>query len=329
MDQEWLEIRKQMVMEFVNSEGYVPMKIKEIAILLQVPRQKRNELKYVLDELVAEGRLDLSAKGKYMKPEKNYITGIFEGTVRGFGFVTVENEEEDIFIPESGVNGAFHQDRVKVLLNPVKTGKRREGSVIKILERGMPEVVGTFHKNRNFGFVVPDNQKISKDIFVSKGKTKGAVTGHKVVVKILNYGSASKKPEGVITEILGHINDPGTDILSVIKGYDLPLEFPQEVMEQTEAVSDRVNSKEMAGRLDLRNLKTVTIDGEEAKDLDDAITIEKKEDHYVLGVHIADVSHYVTEGSPLDLSLIHIWKWDLLKWDWISDQRPALCMRTR
>jgi ribonuclease R len=300
MDQEWLEIKKQMVMEFVNSEGYVPMKIKEIAILLQVPRQKRNELKYVLDELVAEGRLDLSAKGKYMKPEKNYITGIFEGTVRGFGFVTVENEEEDIFIPESGVNGAFHQDRVKVLLNPVKTGKRREGSVIKILERGMPEVVGTFHKNRNFGFVVPDNQKISKDIFVSKGKTKGAVTGHKVVVKILNYGFASKKPEGVVTEILGHINDPGTDILSVIKGYDLPLEFPQEVMEQTEAVSDRVNSKEMAGRLDLRNLKTVTIDGEEAKDLDDAITIEKKEDHYVLGVHIADVSHYVTEGSPLD-----------------------------
>ena len=178
--------------------------------------------------------------------------------------------------------------------------KRAEGEVIAIIERGVTEVVGTFEKSKNYGFVVPDNLKFSKDIFVSKERSKGAVTGHKVVVKIVSYGSNRKNPEGIVTEILGHANDPGTIVISVIKAFNIPTEFPEEVMAQVEKIPDVVTEAEKVGRKDIRHLQTVTIDGEDAKDLDDAITLEMKGDNYLLGVHIADVSHYVKEGSPLD-----------------------------
>ena len=194
----------------------------------------------------------------------------------------------------------MHGDKVQIKLGNEQTGKRIDGEVLSILERNYSTIVGTFEKNEHYGFVIPDNQKFSKDIFISREHTKGAVTGHKVVVDIINYGNGNKNPEGRIREILGHINDPGVDIMSIIMSNDLPLEFPEEVIRQLDRIPEEVTGKELAGRMDIRHLQTVTIDGEDAKDLDDAITISKKDNIYTLGVHIADVTNYVKEGSPID-----------------------------
>ena len=229
------------------------------------------------------------------------MAGVFFGHQKGFGFVSVEGFEKDIFIPEDKTGGALHGDTVLISAEAEGSGgKRAEGRVIKVLQHANEEIIGFYQKNKNFGFVIPDNQKISKDIFIPQGKDMGAVNGHKVVVKITDFGGEGKKPEGVIKEILGHVNDPGTDILSIVRAYGLPEEFPDSVMKQVESVPDSISGKDMQGRLDLRELQTVTIDGEDAKDLDDAITISKKDGAYTLGVHIADVTNYVTEHSPLD-----------------------------
>ncbi len=195
----------------------------------------------------------------------------------------------------------MHRDKVQVVIQEEQTkGKRPEGAIVRILERANETVIGYYQKNKNYGFVLPDNQKLNQDIFIPQGKDMGAVTGHKVVVRITDFGGERHNPEGIITEIIGHVNDPGTDILSIIKAYGLPEEFPKEVMRQAALMPDMVDDREVEGRLDLRHLPTVTIDGEDAKDLDDAITISKEGDHYTLGVHIADVTHYVQEGMPLD-----------------------------
>lgn len=306
MDKELVEERKKILLDIINNKGYKPMKIKELAILLNVPKGDRDELKYVLDELVDEGKLYLSKKGKYDKyriTDENVVIGEFSGNKRGFGFVTVEGLDEDIFIPESMTHGAFHKDIVEVMIKPYKRigeGRKKEGEVVKIVSRGVKEVIGTYQKSKNFGFVVADNLRFDKDIFIPKEFSKDAVTGHKVVVELTDYGTKGRKPEGKIKEIIGHINDPGTDILSIVRAYDIPTEYPADVMKQVEHIGDSVDEKELFGRLDLRELITVTIDGEDAKDLDDAITLSKEGDLYKLGVHIADVSNYVTEGSPLD-----------------------------
>ena len=311
------------------------MKAKELAILLNIPKSQREDLMEVLDALVAEGRIGVSKKGKYGKAETFSVNGIFSGHPKGFGFVTVEGMEQDVFIPEDKTGAALHGDRVQIVVEPDSRmsgsrsgmgsgGRRAEGAVIRVLEHANEEVVGYYQKNKNFGFVIPDNQKLAKDIFIPQGCDMGAVTGHKVVVKITDFGSEKHKPEGRVTEIIGHVNDPGTDILSIVRAYGLPEAFPQEVMEEIEDIPDHVTvpgqpvemgslygisnlvspdgwGGELSGRLDLRGLQTVTIDGEDAKDLDDAVTICRDgQGHYILGVHIADVSHYVKEGSPLD-----------------------------
>lgn len=300
MDEQTKKERKEMLIALVNDPAYVPMKAKEIAALLDIPRGKREELQEVLDELVFEGSLGISKKGKYGKPEVFSIRGIFIGHPRGFGFVSPEDMEDDIFIPAEKTGGALHGDRVLLTVEQTVQGKRAEGRILKILEHANKEIVGYYQKNKNFGFVLPDNPKLGKDIFIASGKDGGAVTGHKVVVRVTDFGDESHNPEGVVTEIIGHVNDPGTDILSLVRAYGLPEEFPPEVMEQAEQTNSRVSPSELKGRMDLRHLPTVTIDGEDAKDLDDAITLWKENDRYHLGVHIADVTHYVTEGSPLD-----------------------------
>ncbi|BBF41958.1 3'-5' exoribonuclease RNase R [Lachnospiraceae bacterium KM106-2] len=300
MDRILLEHKKELVFSFMNSEEYKPLKFKEMVTILQVPRNEKQDLREVLESLMADGKIQIDVKGKFSIAQGNIKTGRFIGTARGFGFVEIEGEDEDIFVPESKTRGALHNDIVQVSVLEEKTGKRREGEIIAIVERKNDEIVGTFAKSKNFGFVIADNQKFGKDIFIPKEHTKGAVTGHKVVVKLTNYGSKDKKPEGRIIEVLGHINDPGVDIMSIIKGYGLPMEFPKDVMRQVEDIPEEVDPKEFSGRLDLRDLDTVTIDGEDAKDLDDAITISKEGNEYTLGVHIADVSNYVTENSPLD-----------------------------
>lgn len=300
MEAEELEKRKKVIYDFICDDLYTPMKIKEIAILLNIPKEQRRELEEVLEALLEEGKIELSRKGKYSRAAGRIYSGVFTAHPRGFGFVTIEGMEEDVFIPEEETHGALHKDKVKIRLKSEKNGKRQEGTVLKILSRGTDEIVGTFEKKEKFGFVVPDMNRFVKDIYIPIEDSMGAVTGHKVVVKITDFGSDTKKPEGKITEIIGHVNDPGTDILAIIKAYGLPAEFPEEVMKQAAKVPEEVTEEEMAGRKDLRGLQTVTIDGEDAKDLDDAITLSKVGNRYQLGVHIADVSHYVRENSALD-----------------------------
>ena len=299
MNKELFEKRKQIILEIIQSDNYVPMKAKELSILLNVPKESRGELMEVLDELLAEGRISVTKKGKYTKSDGSVVTGTFQSTSKGFGFVLVENEE-DIYIPESATNNAFHGDKVLVAIKSENTGKRREGEVVRIIEHGVTEIVGLYQNNKTFGFVIPDNQKFMSDIFIPIERSKGAVTGHKVVVKLTSYGDEKHKPEGIVKEIIGHINDPGTDIMSIVKGLEIPVEYPAEVMKQVADIEDEVDPKEFAGRVDLRDVKMVTIDGEDAKDLDDAVSLEMKGDIYQLGVHIADVSNYVIENTPLD-----------------------------
>ena len=184
------------------------------------------------------------------------------------------------------------------------SGKRREGTITKIISRGTTRIVCTYEKSKTFGFAVPDNPKFGSDIFIPQERSKGAVSGHKVVVEITDYGKEGRKPEGKVVEIIGHINDPGTDIMSIVKAYDLPVEFSEKIMHQVENVSNEVSTADMAGRMDFRDWQTVTIDGEDAKDLDDAITLTKEGDNYKLGVHIADVSNYVQEHSALDVEAL-------------------------
>ena len=299
MDQTF-ERRKKLIYDFICDEFYVPMKLKELAILLQVPKDQRRELKAIMDSLEAEGKVHVSKKGKYTKGEAKHIVGTYQAHARGFGFVVVEGEDEDIFISEDDTNGALHGDQVEVTIKAAPDGKRREGKIVRILSHGTTRLVGYFQKNKNFGFVIPDNQRFIKDVFVPLERSKGAVTGHKVVVELTKYGGENKKPEGKIVEILGHINDPGTDIMSIVKGYDLPVEFPEKVLNQAERVAKDVSTADMAGRMDIRDWQMVTIDGEDAKDLDDAISLTKEGENYKLGVHIADVTNYVQEKSALD-----------------------------
>lgn len=301
MDRSLYEKRKNLICELVNDKFYVPMKEKELAAFMQVRPEEREELKTILNELLMEGRLQLSKRGKYSKGEEGGgLVGTFISHPKGFGFVEIEGRSEDLYIPESGVNGAFHQDQVQVELLKGQGGRRQEARIVKILSHGLTKVVGTYQKSKSFGFVIPDLEKISTDIYIPAEGSKGAVTGHKVVVELTDYGDDKHKPEGRITEILGHVNDPGVDILSIVKGYDLPVEFEEKLLNQAERVGKPVSEADMAGRRDLRSLQMVTIDGEDAKDLDDAVSLTREGENYCLGVHIADVSNYVQENSALD-----------------------------
>lgn len=240
-------------------------------------------------------------KQKRKKPSGITAEGIFIGHSRGFGFVEIEGEPEDVFIPADDTAGALHMDKVQIVISGKQMeGKRREGVVTKVLERGMEEIVGTYQSNGEFGFVLSDNQKFSRDLFIPGKEARGVKNGDKVVAKVTDYGTAGKSPEGKILEVLGHSNTPGTDILAIVKSYNIPTEFPEKVMRQAERVPDHVQEADREGRLDLCHLQTVTIDGEDAKDLDDAISISKEGEIYHLGVHIADVSNYVQGGSALD-----------------------------
>ena len=300
MDDRIFESRKQILLDLMNDKQYVPMKIKELAVILQVSREERPQLEQVLAALLEEGKIEINKRGKYKIAEETTVTGTFLPHPKGFGFVEAEGMEEDIFIPEEYTGNAFCQDMVQVVLIPGKNGKRREGRITAILSHTISEVVGTYEKSKNFGFVVPDNPKILQDIFVPIENSKGAVNGHKVIVQITQYGSTRRKPEGKIVKIIGHINDPGTDVLSVVYARELPFEFPEKVLNQAERVRDEVSEADMAGRMDLRSVPMVTIDGEDAKDLDDAVSLSREGAIWHLGVHIADVSNYVQENSALD-----------------------------
>ena len=318
--------QKQYLMDVFKSDAYVPMKKKELEILLDVPNAKKEEFKEILDELVKEGRVELTKRGKYQlsqgrikhdrlmdsysdykknsdsnksKDNKDFV-GKFISHKDGFGFVEVEGLEEDFFIGRDNTLNAMDGDEVACVLCPRGTGRRKEARVVRIITRGITEVVGTYEKSNGFGFVVCDSHKLDKDIFIPAGHDMGAVDGHKVVVLIDDYGTEKKKPEGTIVEILGHKNDPGVDILSIIRAFGIPVEFPDKVTKQASTVSKPVSEADMAGREDLRDWTIVTIDGEDTKDIDDGVSLTMDGDNYVLGVHIADVTNYVQENSALD-----------------------------
>lgn len=241
-------------------------------------------------------------KNKEKTKHNQTLTGIFDLTRKGFGFVTPDDEDksQDIFIPSDDTEGAWSGDHVQIEVLPKKKGVRPEGVVRKILSRSVTEVVGTFQKCRNYGFVVSDNQKVIKDIFVPKENVTGAKDGDKVVAAIIDYGGRHTSPTGKITEILGHEGDAGVDIFAVARSMNIPMEFPVKAMNQAERCQDHVIEGDFAGREDLRDWQLVTIDGPDAKDLDDAVSLTEDEDGFVLGVHIADVANYVQEGSALD-----------------------------
>ena len=299
-----LKERKERILAYMESEGYVPIKRRDMRAMLSVPQEDREKFENLINELIAEGRVFETKKGKLASPKDlQMATGTFIGHARGFGFVTPDAGGEDIFIPASETMGAMQKDRVLYkVLHKAEKGKKADGVIVRILERGQQRIVGTFEAgSKGYGFVVADDKKIAKDIFISRENTKGAVTGHKVVVEITDYGEDRRNPEGKVIEILGHINDPGVDILSVIRRYELAVEFPEEVYAEIEHLGTEVAEADKKGREDLRDLLTITIDGVDAKDLDDAVSLKRLGNgNFELGVHIADVSHYVRENTALD-----------------------------
>lgn len=299
-----LKERKERILAYMESEGYVPIKRRDMRAMLSVPQEDREKFENLINELIAEGRVFETKKGKLASPKDlQMATGTFIGHARGFGFVTPDAGGEDIFIPASETMGAMQKDRVLYkMLHKAEKSKKADGVIVRILERGQQRIVGTFEAgSKGYGFVVADDKKIAKDIFISRENTKGAVTGHKVVVEITDYGEDRRNPEGKVVEILGHVNDPGVDILSVIRRYELAVEFPEEVYAEIEHLGTEVAEADKKGREDLRGLLTITIDGADAKDLDDAVSLKRLGNgNFELGVHIADVSHYVRENTALD-----------------------------
>lgn len=298
-----LEERKEKILGYITSEEYIPLKRKEIRQMLSVPDSDREIFDELLGELIAEGKVVETKKGKLMAPKAlNMSTGVFTGHAKGFGFVTPDEGGADIFIPANETGSAMQKDRVLYkVINQAEEDKKADGVIIKVLERGIVRVVGLYEQSKGFGFVIADDKKLAKDIFIAKENAKGAVSGHKVVVEILSYGEERINPEGKIVEILGHVNDPGVDILSVIRRFDLAIEFPEKVYQEIEKQATEVLEKDKESREDFRDLLTITIDGEDAKDLDDAVSLSKMENgNYWLGVHIADVTHYVREHTALD-----------------------------
>ena len=313
--------RKKLITELFKDDLYSPMKRKELAIFMQVSEDNRSEFDSIIDELLNEGVIEQTKRGKLvLKDEKAggvkgaskasegaktgalCYTGTYIGNARGFGFVEVEGLGEDLFVGEGDSLNACHGDtvRVEILNGGRKRGARLEARVVEVVARSNDAIVGTYQASKNFGFVVTDNAKFSSDIFIAKENSMGAVDGHKVMVEIKDYGDARHNPEGKIVRIIGHADDPGVDILSIALAFGIESEFPEKVLNQADSMNKPVSEADMAGRTDLRDTLMVTIDGEDSKDLDDAVSLSMEGDDYVLGVHIADVANYVQESSALD-----------------------------
>jgi len=296
----------ERILELLAQKDKMPLYEEQIADELELTDEEAKELKATLDDMLGDGRLILTKKKKYGLPEDfGYRAGRLQGSPKGYGFLIPDNNElEDIFVPAECLNGAMHNDRVlvKVYKSAGKDSRAGEGEVVRVLQRANKTVVGTFEMDKYFGFVVPDDKRITQDIFIPRDEINGAKPGFKVVAELYRWPDNRRNPEGRIIEVLGHKDDVGTDILSIIRQFELPEGFPAEVARAAESVPQEIPEEEIRKRRDLRNMKIFTIDGADAKDLDDAVSIEKLENgNYLLGVHIADVSHYVREKSPLDL----------------------------
>lgn len=292
------------LLQYMKDEAYKPLTVQELEAAFGIEDSADfKEFVKALVQMEEKGLVVRTRANRYGLPEKmNLIRGRLAGHAKGFAFVVPDEPGmDDIFIPPTETSNAMNGDTVLVRVSAESTGQRREGTVIRIIERGTQQIVGTYVESKNFGFVIPDDKKIASDIFIPKAASKGAVEGHKVVVKLTSYPEGRKSAEGEVINILGHKNDPGVDILSIIHKHGLPMAFPDEVLQQANAVPDTIDESDLVDRRDLRNETIVTIDGADAKDLDDAVTVTKLENgNFNLGVHIADVSYYVKEGSPID-----------------------------
>lgn len=300
-------IKEQEIIEFMLKKAYKPMKLEELQYIFQMEWiSEQDELKRLLDQLEEEGKIVRTRTKRYGVPERlNLVRGHLQGNAKGFGFVIPDPEmphEQDVFIHGNDMNGAMDGDRVLARVHSYrKDGRRPEGEVVRILKRGRSVVVGTYSDSKHFGFVIPDDKRLPSDIFIPKEARGEAKDGQKVVVQLLQYPNERKSAEGQVTEVLGFKDDAGVDILSIIRKYQLPESFPEDVLAEAEQTPEAISEEEIKGRRDLRERRMVTIDGEDAKDLDDAVSIERLENgHIRLGVHIADVSYYVREGSALD-----------------------------
>lgn len=295
---------KDTLLEFMREEAYRPMDIQELFSVFDINPDEYRAFKKTLKTMEKEGLIFRTKKDKFALPERlGLITGKLQAHAKGFGFLIPEVEgEKDVFIPSSFINGAMNGDRILVqITREDKNGKKREGEVIQILERGNTKIIGVYEDSKNFGFVIAEDTRISQDIFISKKDRNGAKDGDVVVVEITKWPEKRRSPEGVVKEVLGQKGDKGLDILTIIKKYGLPEEFPPKVQAFTAGIDEEIPLKEYKRRKDLRDVRMVTIDGEDAKDLDDAVSIERLDNgRYRLGVHIADVSHYVREKNPLD-----------------------------
>lgn len=295
-----MEEKEAVILQLLQEKEYVPMKAKELALLLQVPKSEYEEFRQILNQLEQQGKIQKNRKEKYTINERACFVGIFEAKEKGYGFVKIETEE--VYVPIENRNGAWDGDTVQIeIVTPKIDGFKAEGKITKVIKRSKNTLVGIFKNSRNFGFVIPDDKKWGTDIYISKKNFGKARNDHKVVVEITKYPEKGKKAEGKIIEVIGNVNAAGVDMMSLIKEYHLPYVFPEQVAEQAKQANRKIDKKDIPNRKDFRDKAIYTIDGEDAKDLDDAISIEKTEQGtYLLGVHIADVSYYVKENSFLD-----------------------------
>lgn len=294
--------KQELILNFMKDENYTPMKAKEMAMILGVPKKEYNQFLDIIKYLEENYKIVKNRKNRYRLIGENFAEGIYRKNQRGFGFVKIDDREDEIYIAKEDSLNALNGDRVLIEITEEQNKvKRAEGKIKKIIKHEKETVVGTFQESRNFGFVVPDDKAFGTDIFISKGKFLNAKNNQKVVVKITKYPQKGKNAEGEIIEVLGSIDEAGVDMLSIIKEYDLPAEFPENVIEEAKKYGNKIDEKDIQNRIDCRQDIIFTIDGEDAKDLDDAVRVIKlKNGNYRLDVHIADVSYYVREGSLLD-----------------------------
>ncbi|PWU69233.1 ribonuclease R [Gracilibacillus dipsosauri] len=295
----------QELLDYFQNNATKPLSVQEIEELLGLSEADEfTNLVKTLNELENSGQLIRTRKNRYGLPEKmNLIRGTIQMHAKGFAFLIPEEESmDDVYINQTDLQSAMNGDTVFVRVERSdEAGKRPEGVVVRIIERQTKQIIGTYEDNGAFGFVIADDKRIPNDIFVPKGQAKGAISGHKVIVEITKYPEGRMSAEGEVIQILGHKNDPGMDILSIIYKNGIAIDFPQEVLDQAESIPETISERDLQDRKDLRNETIVTIDGADAKDLDDAVTVTRLENgNYKLGVYIADVTHYVKEDSPID-----------------------------
>lgn len=294
---------REAIVEFMRELAYKPMSIYELARNFKISKDEFMMFEDTIKEMEKDGEILRTRTDHFGLPERmGLVVGKLQGHQKGYGFVIPENNESDVFIPISNMSGAMHGDKVIAKVTKEEQGgKRREGEIIRVLQRKNKHIIGTYEDSRNFGFVIADDKRISQDIFIPKSDKNGAKTGQIVIVEITSWPDGRRNPEGKIVNILGNKGDRGIDILTIIKKHGLPEEFPPKVERYAENISEEIPEEEYKRREDLRDLNLVTIDGEDAKDLDDAVSIERLSNgNFRLGVHIADVSHYVREKNPLD-----------------------------